>query len=279
MQVCDGSHTRPGITTHQYQNVSPQRRQELCDDAVMGYFDGARGRMHYRRWPDEGRAAVLVLLPGIGQHSGHYHRFARVLRGAGIEMWALDTAGHGLSEGDPEQPGTLRELVADAVPMIELVRAQVPETPLILMGHSLGAVTALGALGAAVPPAESADPDTIRGTGTVAADYPLVPALPADTLAGLVLSGVPRRALGGGAPGAVGTPQPPRGPVLAVHGADDRRAPVDAMRVWTERHESVDLWEYADAGHDLLHEPVHARVAADIAEWTLGVVKGLARRS
>ncbi len=24
---CDGSHTQPGKTTHQYQNVSPQRRQ------------------------------------------------------------------------------------------------------------------------------------------------------------------------------------------------------------------------------------------------------------
>ncbi|MBF6081624.1 alpha/beta hydrolase [Nocardia cyriacigeorgica] len=246
----------------------------------MGYFDGARGRMHYRRWPDEDRVAVLVLLPGIGQHSGHYHRFARVLRGANIEMWALDTAGHGLSEGNPEQPGTLRELVVDAVAMIDVVRAQVPETPLILMGHSLGAVTALGALGAAIPPdTEAADPDAARGTDTVAADYPLVPSLTAQALAGLVLSGVPRRALGGGTPEAVGTPLPPRLPVLAVHGADDRRAPVDAMRVWTARHKWVDLREYADAGHDLLHEPVHARVGADIAEWTLGVVKGLARRS
>ncbi|MFE3444659.1 alpha/beta hydrolase [Nocardia sp. NPDC059180] len=246
----------------------------------MGYFDGARGRMHYRRWPDEDRVAVLVLLPGIGQHSGHYHRFARVLRGARIEMWALDTAGHGLSEGDPDQPGTLRELVDDAVALLELVRAQVPETPLILMGHSLGAVTTLGALGAAVPPAaEDIDPDTDRGTDTVAADYPLVPSIPPDALAALVLSGVPRRALGGGSADAAGTPLPAQLPVLAVHGADDRRAPVEAMRVWTGRHKWVDLREYADAGHDLLHEPVHARVGADIAEWTLGVVKGLARRS
>ncbi|WP_280232636.1 alpha/beta hydrolase [Nocardia cyriacigeorgica] len=245
----------------------------------MGYFDGARGRMHYRRWPDEHRVAVLVLLPGIGQHSGHYHRFARVLRGAGIEMWALDTAGHGLSEGDPEQPGTLRELVDDAAALLELVRAQVPETPLILMGHSLGAVTALGALGAALPAATEAEADTGRGTGALAADYPLVPSIPVDALAGLVLSGVTGRALGGGAADAAGTPLPATLPVLAVHGLDDRRAPIDAVRVWTGRHKWVDLREYADAGHDLLHEPVHARVGADIAEWTLGVVKGLARRS
>ncbi|MEV6256045.1 alpha/beta fold hydrolase [Nocardia sp. NPDC051911] len=235
----------------------------------MPFFDGARGRMHYRRWPIEHPRYTVVLLPGIGQHSGHYHRFARGLRPAG-EVWALDTAGHGLSEGDPERPGTLAELVADAVRLVELARG---DRPLILMGHSLGAVTALGMLGAAVP--ESADAAT--GSTVLDRNYPLRPALPSDALAGLVLSGVPKRALGGGAPGAPGTPLPQRLPVLAVHGVDDRRAPIDAIRVWTSRHESVDLREYIDAGHDLLHEPVHARVTADIADWMQGVVVGLAR--
>jgi hypothetical protein len=30
--------------------------------------------------------------------------------------------------------------------------------------------------------------------------------------------------------------------------------------------------EYADAGHDLLHEPVRVQVIADIVEWILDVV-------
>ncbi|WP_063052387.1 alpha/beta hydrolase [Nocardia arthritidis] len=236
----------------------------------MPFFDGARGRMHYRRWPTENPLCTVVLLPGIGQHSGHYHRFARASQPSGAQVWALDTAGHGLSEGDPERPGTLAELVADALRLVELARA---DRPLILMGHSLGAVTALGMLGAAVPdPADATTHSTV-----LERDYPLRPALPADALAGLVLSGVPKRALGGGAPGAPGTPLPRELPVLAVHGVDDRRAPIDAIRVWTSRHESVDLREYIDAGHDLLHEPVHARVTADIADWMQGVVVGLAR--
>ncbi|MFE7799927.1 alpha/beta hydrolase [Nocardia sp. NPDC057440] len=242
----------------------------------MPFFVGARGRMHYRRWPvanDGDRAGVIVLLPGIGQHSGHYHRFARTARAAGIEAWALDTSGYGLSEGDPSNPGTLAELVADATMLIELVRAELPGTPLILMGHSLGAVTALGALGAAVPDRASATDDL----NAVEADYPRTPSLSPSALVGLVLSGVPKRALGGGVPGAPGSPLPGSLPVLAVHGVEDRRAPIEAMRVWTGRHESVDLREYADTGHDLLHEPVHARVAADIAEWVQGVVVGLAR--
>jgi alpha-beta hydrolase superfamily lysophospholipase len=61
-------------------------------------------------------------------------------------------------------------------------------------------------------------------------------------------------------------------PVLALHGVDDRRAPIDAIRDWTTRQPSVRLHEYADAGHDLLHEPVHARVTTDIADWIHGVL-------
>ncbi|CAM4519356.1 alpha/beta hydrolase [Nocardia ninae] len=240
----------------------------------MPFFDGARGRMHYRRWPSENRVATVLLLPGLGQHSGHYHRFARSLKAAGIGTWALDTSGHGLSEGDPRKPGTLAELVADARRLFDLVRATEPQPPLILMGHSLGAVTVLGMFGAAVPDRG----ETTTDSTIVERDYPLRPAIPTDAVTGVVLSGVPKRALGGGAPGAPGSALPRHLPVLAVHGVEDRRAPIDAVKVWTRRHESVDLRAYADAGHDLLHEPVHARVAADIADWMQGVVVGLARR-
>ncbi|GAB2642380.1 alpha/beta hydrolase [Nocardia goodfellowii] len=233
----------------------------------MPFFDGVRGRLHYRRWPVDQPAAALVLLPGIGQHTGHYHRFAKTVRAAGFEMWALDTAGHGLSEGTPESPGTPAELVADALRLIELVRAEAPGAPLLLMGHSLGAVTVLGLLGAAVPKNASG-----MDISTVAARWPLVPSVEPTALAGLVLSGVPERALGGGFPGGLGTPLPRGLPILAVHGVDDRRAPIDAIRDWTDRHNWVSLFEYDDAGHDLLHEPVHARVAADIAQWMREVV-------
>ena len=31
----------------------------------------------------------------------------------------------------------------------------------------------------------------------------------------------------------------------------------------------MDFYEYADAGHDLLHEPVAPVVTADVAQWML----------
>jgi len=224
----------------------------------MPFFEGARGRLHYRRWPVQTPrpqpAAMVLWLPGTGQHSGHYHRFARALGAHGIEVWGLDTAGQGLSEGDPRAPGTLGELAADARRLATLMRRDSPEVPLILAGHSLGAATVLALVSSAA------------GTASSPAD-----ALP--TCAALVLTGTPKRAL------TSDISLPDGMAALALHGVDDRRAPIDTVRDWTMRRQSVGLREYADAGHDLLHEPVHARVAADIAEWIQDVVAGTARAS
>ncbi|WP_280462663.1 alpha/beta hydrolase [Nocardia carnea] len=232
----------------------------------MGFFDGARGRLHYRDRPVDGAVAVLALLPGSGQHSGHYHEFARRLNDEGIAVWTLDTAGQGLSEGDPDRPGSLVDLVDDAVRFTRLVRDGVPDLPLTLMGHSLGAITALAALGAARPtPGHGAPPHS--------ADFSLDPVLDARDLAGLVLCGTPERAVGGTPAQVVPLPR-----VLAVHGVDDRRAPIETVRDWARRHDSVELREYPDAGHDLLHERVRGRVTADIVQWTQEIVAGPVRR-
>ncbi|WP_067817326.1 alpha/beta hydrolase [Nocardia inohanensis] len=238
----------------------------------MPYFEGGRGRLHYRRWPVAEGAAVLVLLPGTGQHSGHYHRFASGLAGAGIELWALDTSGHGLSEGDPERPGDLSELCADADAFVEEVtRLRAEAAPWFLMGHSLGAATVLAGLGDGL------------GAGC----------------AGVVLCGTPQRILRGEAPrsarGSSGAVPERRGaaiavgrvpggvestsagrtftsrvpealPVLVVHGVDDRRTPIDPVREWA-RSVDAEFREYADAGHDLLHDPVQGEVTGDIADW------------
>ncbi|MEV6095781.1 alpha/beta fold hydrolase [Nocardia sp. NPDC051981] len=233
----------------------------------MLYLAGARGRLHYRRWQLDNAQAVLAFLPGIGQHSAHYHRFARALAAQGIELWALDTSGHGLSEGDPERPGTIHELAADARLFLDQVHAHATSTP-FLMGHSLGAATTLAVLRDAQP----------------------------GDFAGLVLCGTPKAVLEGRSPksargaetanraraqggsrsrAALATeqesdwpgPRLPAGlPVLIVHGADDRRAPVEPVREWSAQV-GARFHTYPDAGHDLLHEPAHAEVTAEIVEF------------
>src|ERR1700722_9665133 len=67
----------------------------------MPTFDGAAGRVYYKAWRVPAtRTAAVVFLHGFGEHSGLYHRFGNALNAAGIELWALDEIGHGLTEGE-----------------------------------------------------------------------------------------------------------------------------------------------------------------------------------
>ncbi|WP_019749312.1 alpha/beta hydrolase [Rhodococcus erythropolis] len=197
----------------------------------MPFFDGRTGQVHFRHWPAAGGAVPtvsLVFLHGLGQHSGQYHRFAGAMTASGIDVWAIDHTGHGLSEGDPGVGAPLSDLAADAAALADIALAELPDVPQAVMGHSLGAVTAL----------------------TVLAHRD-------HEFASAVLCGIPRSAVeqhGWAELSDAGIP------VLVVHGTDDRIAPVDPVRDWARTLRNVEMREFEDAGHDLLHEKVHASV-------------------
>ena len=197
----------------------------------MPFFDGAVGRVHYRRWQVNAPRAVMVFLHGRGQHSGQYHRFARALGATEVELWAIDFVGHGLSEGEEGVVVALGDLAADATELLGIARSERPGLPMILAGHSLGAATTVAVL--------------------------------ADTeVEGVVLCGTPR---------SIPARAFPSGAVLVVHGVDDRLAPIDSIRDWIAARSGVVFHEYPDAGHDLLHEPVHPQVTADIVDFILSL--------
>lgn len=204
----------------------------------MPFLAGSTGQLHYRHWPVDEPRAALVFLHGMGQHTGHYHRFASGLAGHGIELWGIDQAGHGLSEGTPGAPGDLADLADDAARLTAAAVAARPGLPLVLMGHSLGAAVAIALLRRTRAP-----------------------------FRGAVLCGTPKSV----------ARQPesadfadPGFPVLAIHGADDRLAPLDGVRGWAAGVPGVELRVYPDAGHDLLHEKIHRTVTADVADFVLG---------
>jgi hypothetical protein len=45
------------------------------------------------------------------------------------------------------------------------------------------------------------------------------------------------------------------------------------VRAWARTIPALDLREYPDAGHDLLHEPVHRTVTRDVAEFVRTVTE------
>jgi acylglycerol lipase len=140
---------------------------------IRGWFAGRRGRIHFRRWEPGGRpVALLVLLHGLGEHSGQYGPLAEAAAEMGVGTWALDHAGHGYSDGERVLVERIDDLVADAETLLARARSAWPRVPVVVAGHSLGATVATLLVG------------EIR-TGTVSGPA----ADPAADTAGLVLAG------------------------------------------------------------------------------------------
>jgi acylglycerol lipase len=111
----------------------------------MPYFIGSRGRIHHHTWLPDGdvRGVVVFCHGGFGEHLGLYDALARRLARDGVAVHALDAVGHGLSDGERDLMLSWDDYVDDARTLADLACAQHPGTPLVLMGHSGGALAAL----------------------------------------------------------------------------------------------------------------------------------------
>jgi alpha-beta hydrolase superfamily lysophospholipase len=109
----------------------------------MPYFDGRCGRIFHDRTLLDGpvRCAVIVL-HGYGEHLGLYDPLARRLAADGHAVHAMDAVGHGRSDGVRAVIASWDHYVDDARTLVGLVRAQHPGSPLVVVGHSGGALAA-----------------------------------------------------------------------------------------------------------------------------------------
>ncbi|MYS87664.1 alpha/beta fold hydrolase [Embleya scabrispora] len=127
---------------------------------------GARGEFHLRVWPAAVEpVAVVLFLHGLGEHGGLHEPLAHRLNAEGIEVWAPDQIGHGLSDGTRVLVESLDALADDAELILERIAAGRPGVPLILAGHSLGSAVTLFLAGtrAAAAPARAL---VLAGAGT-----------------------------------------------------------------------------------------------------------------
>lgn len=90
---------------------------------------------------------VVQLLHGVGEHAGRYGALIAGLTAAGFTVYADDHRGHGRTgmtqHGDAGKlgrlgPGGHPAAVAAVWQLTQLIRAENPELPLILLGHSWG---------------------------------------------------------------------------------------------------------------------------------------------
>lgn len=117
-----------------------------ADTSVLVTPDGVR--LHFRSWqPAPHPRASVLLVHGVGEHSGRYQWLAEWLVGQGLAVYAWDHRGHGLSSGRRGHVGSWSEYRADLQLCLDHARRSSPaEAPLFVLGHSMGALVALDAV-------------------------------------------------------------------------------------------------------------------------------------
>jgi alpha-beta hydrolase superfamily lysophospholipase len=101
--------------------------------------------LYAHRWRPGGTTrASLVLVHGIAEHAARHDHVARRFADAGIETFAADLRGFGRSSGPRAYLDRWSRYHDDVEDQIAAARAAVPGKPLILYGHSMGGLIALG---------------------------------------------------------------------------------------------------------------------------------------
>jgi alpha-beta hydrolase superfamily lysophospholipase len=254
-------------------------------------FTGVRGRNTAREWPRDRPRYVALLIHGYGEHIGRYEYVADRLVRHGAAVFGLDHVGHGKSAGDRVLIEDFEDVVTDAHTVEERARAEHPDVPFVVIGHSMGGMIAaryaqrygdgLAALvlsGPVIgewevvpallafeePPDVPIDPATLSRDLAVGAAYaadPLVWHGPfkratleafATTLAAIAK---------GGTFGAL--------PTLWVHGDEDALVPLPASRGGIEAVRGSDLTEriYPGARHEVFNETNKDEVLDDVTTF------------
>ncbi len=96
-------------------------------------------------WPATGAPwATLVLVHGLGEHAGRYDHVGRRMAAAGIAVRAYDHPGFGGSGGPRGHVDRWTDLHRVLAGELATARDAAPQLPLVLYGHSLGGLVALG---------------------------------------------------------------------------------------------------------------------------------------
>src|SRR5262249_19506325 len=104
--------------------------------------------MSCARWDSKSDArGVVQIAHGMGEHIGRYTETIDLLTSAGLTVYGNDHRGHDLSARSPAHLGDFGRagsalLVDDMLRLTELAREENPDSPLLLLGHSMGSFAA-----------------------------------------------------------------------------------------------------------------------------------------
>jgi alpha-beta hydrolase superfamily lysophospholipase len=111
---------------------------------LEGILKGQQGlNLYYQGWlPSEESRAVLAIVHGLAEHSGRYMNVVNHFAPLGDAIYGLDHRGHGKSPGLRSYVESFSHYLNDLETFLEVVRRNHNDTPLFILGHSIGATIA-----------------------------------------------------------------------------------------------------------------------------------------
>jgi len=256
--------------------------------------------LYYQSWrPSNQTRAVVVLIHGLGGHTGLFGNMIDHLVRQNFAVYSLDLRGHGRSSGQRGYINTWAEFRADLATLLNLVHTQLPQQPCFVAGHSLGAVIALEYV--------LYHPQAVAGVIAISPPMGKVEISRLRLALGTLFSRIyPRFSLSSGVSSSVGSRDPEvnlaynqdalrhkRGtarlateffktvdwikqhsanlktPLLILHGGGDRFVPPEGSRIFFEQLTFADKEriEYPGAYHELQNELNYQEILNDLTDW------------
>ena len=108
-----------------------------------GSFTGKGGiEIFFQKWIADKAKAVIILVHGLGEHSGRYENLLKGFADKKVSIFAIDHRGHGKSDGKKGHIDSFMDYVYDLKLFLEFIKEENKGLPVIIYGHSLGGVIA-----------------------------------------------------------------------------------------------------------------------------------------
>ena len=148
---CSASGTRNTSNYHLQMKVFRKNQNEKFmtfeNRREVASPSGARLNLYNTSLPNP--AAVIQINHGLTEHAARYARFAAALRDNGFVVYAHDHRGHGYTTADGAPLGSFGAthaselLLSDVGAVHDLIAQEHPGVPVIVFGHSMGALIGL----------------------------------------------------------------------------------------------------------------------------------------
>lgn len=290
------SHTTRILSGHLCLSMVIGQEMKHCE----GTFKGTDGlELFYQSWQTQENAkATIAIIHGMGEHSNRYINIVNHFVTRGYDIHAFDLRGNGRSHGQRGHINSWIEIRNDISAFLDLIKRQ-SDTPLFILGHSLGGVVALdyctrypeglqGVIASSPAIGKTGVPailwvlarilnriwprfslDIRLDTSNFSRDPAVLEALKNDPLfhtRGTARLGMEVRHIVEWIHANSGNL---RLPLLIVHGTDDEIASPDGSREYFQNvtFDDKELREYEGGYHELFNDIIKEQVLADTEQW------------